>query len=226
MIKVCEQYYQNFDQCSDSEEVPKKKKKLSSSTATQKLYPPPQQNPPPSQYYQPQQHYYPQMAPFNFQQNFGLQQQHFGNPHQFYPLPIVQQQQKSNNQSHHDDQNHEPQIVSVESEADLNKKIIAASEKCCSETNYAVQLLLVYFAPHELQAENVNVYGRGSRGSNDNKTSLDADKIKKIKQLVMNRMNGTQEEKTKGWSKCVSAMNKKLIQLRTNKSRVVAVDSD
>ena len=75
-------------------------------------------------------------------------------------------------------------------------------------------------------SDNVNVYGRGSRGSNDNKTSLDADKIKKIKQLVMNRMNGTQEEKTKGWSKCVSAMNKKLIQLRTNKSRVVAVDSD
>jgi hypothetical protein len=34
------------------------------------------------------------------------------------------------------------------------------------------------------------------------------------------------KKKTKGWSKCVSAMNKKLIQLRTNKSRVVVVDSD
>ena len=102
------------------------------------------------------------MAPFNFQQNFGLQQQHFGNPHQngyqFYPPPIVHQPQQSNNQSHQPDQNHKRQIVSVESEEELNKKIIAASEICCSETNYAVQLLLVYFEPHELQAENVNVY--------------------------------------------------------------------
>ncbi len=67
-----------------------------------------------------------------------MQQQHFGNPHQngyqFYPPPIVQQQQQSNNQSNHEDQNHEPQIVSVESEEDLNKKIIAASEKCYNLT--------------------------------------------------------------------------------------------
>ena len=51
-------------------------------------------------------------------------------------------------------------------------------------------------------------------------------KIRKRKELVMNRMNGTREEKTKIWSKCVSAMNKKLTQLRRNKSRVEAVDSD
>jgi hypothetical protein len=55
-----------------------------------------------------------------------LQQQHISNPHQngyqFYPPPIVQQQQQSNNQSHHEDHTHEPQIVSVESEDDLNRK--------------------------------------------------------------------------------------------------------
>ena len=61
-------------------------------------------------------------------------------------------------------------------------------------------MLPVDFEPHELQVENANVFGRVSRGSNDNKTSLDTNKISKIKELVMNRMNGTREEKTKSWS--------------------------
>ena len=55
------------------------------------------------------------------------------------------------------------------------KKTRTASETACSDANYAVKLLELFFKKEELQEP--NVYGKQFKGVQNNKNALDEQKV-------------------------------------------------
>ena len=101
-----------------------------------------------------------------------------------------------------------------ESYSSLEKKIRVASESACSDKNFAVKLLQIFFTNDELCVPNLNVYGKNMRGNNEQKVALDDVRVESIKERVMNRVNGDIKFKKMVWDQCVSAMNKKIKEIK------------
>ena len=97
---------------------------------------------------------------------------------------------------------------------DLEVKIRKASQTSCSDQNFAVNLMQIFFQNHELVLDNLNVYGKNLKGMNEKKLALDEKRVEFIQHRVRNRLNGDEKMNKLVWDQCVSAMNKKLGQLR------------
>jgi hypothetical protein len=76
----------------------------------------------------------------------------------------------------------------------------------------------------ELTIPNLNVRGKKHKGSNEEKVGLVAEKLELIKDRVMKRVRGNDKNNRTVWNGCVSAMNKKLIQLRLKKFKTTIND--
>ena len=179
-----------------------------------------QNNHPPFQnnqqsFYFNQQPFYSQQPPYN-PQSYNMQQpysnhqsQQFGFPYGYSvpltfnpqpPLQLTQQQEIK---------------AKTQDEQNLEKKIRVASELACSDTNFAVKLMEVFFDANELTLPNLNVSGKQFNGSTDPKVGLDPERVDAIKTRVYNRLNGDEKSKRTMWNACIGAMNKKLCQLRS-----------
>ena len=90
-----------------------------------------------------------------------------------------------------------------------------AAQTSCSDKNFAVKLLQLYFTKEQLSIDDLNVYGKNMRGQNSNKVALDKTKVELIKERVMNRVNGDEKIKKIIWDQCVSAMNKKIREIKS-----------
>jgi hypothetical protein len=101
-----------------------------------------------------------------------------------------------------------------ESYTTLETKIRKANESACSDKNFAVKLLQIFFNTYELSVENLNVYGKNMRGHNEQKLALDAIRLDSIKERVMHRLDGDLKYKKMIWDQCVSAMNKKIKEIK------------
>ena len=93
-------------------------------------------------------------------------------------------------------------------------KVRIASQTSCSDKNFAVKLLQLYFTKEELSIDELNVNGKNMRGQKVNKIALDQTKVEFIKERVMNRVNGDEKIKKIIWNQCVSAMNKKIREIK------------
>ena len=125
---------------------------------------------------------------------------------QAYPSTVQQPlrspiQQKSVNQKDED-------------EIKFEMKVRIASQTSCSDKNFAVKLLQLYFTKEELSIDELNVNGKNMRGQKVNKIALDQTKVEFIKERVMNRVNGDEKIKKIIWNQCVSAMNKKIREIK------------
>jgi hypothetical protein len=63
------------------------------------------------------------------------------------------------------------------SSCEQEKKILIASQRACSNQNFAVQLMEIFFNEDELTIPNLNVRGQKHKGSNEDKVGLDAEKL-------------------------------------------------
>ena len=72
--------------------------------------------------------------------------------------------------------------------------------------------MLVYFKDDELRVDNLNVYGKIMRSNKDEKVSLDPERVGFMKERVF-------FQKSIEWLRkgCISAMNKKIGEIRSKK---------
>ena len=179
-----------------------------------------------------------QQQPFGFQQppNFpspyGVHQNSYGANQHLFGYPFLNFQHHGyNNQPYHFapplvDQVQQP--INSETEEnkaenlddDLEKRIRGASEMACSDANFSVKLLEIFFKKEELNQPNLNVYGKQFKGSDNHKIALDEKRVALIKDRVLQKVNGDCKYKKIVWTSCVSAMNKKLGQLRVKNQQI------
>ena len=182
--------------------------------------------------YQPAFNQYPLQAVDNNNYN---NNNHFRNPHlppyhqnpptyqQFQHAPGANNHQHNderphlNNDQHNDERPHLNNKDKINLNTALEQKIRKESDLACSDHNFAVRLMLVFFTANELRVDNLNVYGKTMRGNKDEKVSLDPERVGFIKERVYNRLNGDEKFKKTIWNGCISAMNKKIGEIRSRK---------
>jgi len=108
--------------------------------------------------------------------------------------------------THHDQHNYD------ERPAVTHSHVLNIYRTSHSLTNFATQLMLLYFSTAELTDETTNVTGRQPNGKPGQMNRLDDERIELIRSTVLGYVNGTVEEKMKTWLKCAKAMSKKCLK--------------
>jgi hypothetical protein len=225
MKKISQQYatsysqnsYKRYESVMNDEHIKQKLLELQSTLKTQidelKLLKSQQQQPgmffSPQMGFQNQNHYVFQPAINQYPLQAVDNNNHFANP------PAYQHAPSANNHQHNDERPHPNNNKRINENITLEQKIRKESELACSDSNFAVRLMRVFFKDDELRVENLNVYGQTMRGTYDEKVSLDPERVGFIKERVLNRWNGDEKLKKTISSGCVSAMNKKIRELRS-----------
>lgn len=229
------EYYQ--ERIRDLEEQLKDKNKNSQQPSSLQQPPPNFQQPPPNFQHPPPNFQQPppnfQQLPPNFQQPFPFHQQSYGfqqnsfSASNQHPYAFPSHYYSQTNAFAHPPLTQPQQSIQTAAEEsateklddDLEKRIQAASEMACSDANYSVKLLEIFFKNDELNKPNLNVYGKHFKGSDIDKIALalDEKRVALIKERVMKKVNGDNKLKKTVWTSCVSAMNKKLGQIRAKR---------
>jgi hypothetical protein len=85
----------------------------------------------------------------------------------------------------------------------------------CSQSNFAVKLMEYFFSIQELIDPKVNVSGRTMNGGENSMIILDEIRLKKIKQIVLEKVAGDDTIKKFAWSQATKAMSKKMSFLKS-----------
>jgi len=89
---------------------------------------------------------------------------------------------------------------------------LEVAQKSQSTENMAALLMLKFFSTEELTISNVNVRGI-SMNKKEKAVGLDPKRVELIRRYCLDRSD-MKDEPDKAWSKCVSAMNKKIFELK------------
>ena len=87
--------------------------------------------------------------------------------------------------------------------------------KASTTLNFSVQLMLYFFSNYELTRDNVNVNGVGSRGSHEQKVSLEPTRLALIRRHYFDKVPYPESEQNRHWKlKVVPALSKKICELK------------
>lgn len=90
--------------------------------------------------------------------------------------------------------------------------LLEVSQKAQSTEHMATLLMLKFFSTEELTINNVNVRGI-SMNKKEKSVGLDPKRVEIIRKYCLDRSD-MKDEPHKAWAKCVSAMNKKIHELK------------